>query len=116
MEGRWELASPADGAPGDVDLTPGPLLSTQGRAAQKRLRSVGVFSFSLSPGERYVLAAPSLDSKLFATAGRYHLVLRLDTATSYNGTAATVPGRIAPVVIEMELPRPRPAVSEASGS
>jgi hypothetical protein len=107
--------TPADGSPHAADITPAPQLAPAARATQRRFRQLDTFSFSLAPGDRYVLPGPAIASKDLVTAGRYHVLLRIDSATSYNGTSARLPARIAPVVLEVDMPRPAPGASETKG-
>ncbi|MEY4295252.1 MAG: hypothetical protein RLY82_940 [Pseudomonadota bacterium] len=104
VSGRWELVTPADGIPTAIDLTPTPLLSSTARIQQRRFRFKGAFSFSLSPGERYVLAGPPINSADLPGTGRYHVVLKIDSFSSISGAAPKMPSRIAPIILEVENP------------
>jgi hypothetical protein len=106
VSGHWELATPADGLPTATDLTPTPLLSNAARIQQRRFRLKESFSFSLSPGERYLLAGPTIKAADLAATGRYHVVLKIDSFSSISGAAPKMPSRIAPIVLEVENPRP----------
>lgn len=106
VAGHWELAVPADGIPTTLDLTPTPLLSNNARMQQRRFRQKETFGFSLSPGERYVLKGPAINANDLSTIGRYHVVLKIDSVSSINTAAATMPSRVAPIVLEVEAPRP----------
>jgi hypothetical protein len=106
VSGRWELATPADGIPTATDLTPTPLLSNAARIEQRRFRMKESFSFSLSPGERYVLVGPVIKAADLPATGRYHVVLKIDSFSSISGAAPKMPNRIAPIVLEVENPQP----------
>lgn len=106
VSGHWELATPADGTPTAVDLTPTPLLSQSAKMQQRRFRQKDSFSFSMYPGERRVLVGPSIKAADLPAVGRYHVLLKIDSASSINGVVAKMPNRIAPIILEAELPRP----------
>jgi hypothetical protein len=101
VSGHWELATPADGAPSSVDLTPTPLLAASARFSQRRFRQLGTFSFSLSPGERHIIHSPLIEASLLNLVGRYHVILRLDTVSTLGSGTPVMPSQIAPVVIEL---------------
>ncbi len=102
VSGHWELATPSDGAPNAIDLTPTPLLTASARFSQRRFLQLGTFSFSLSPGERHVMQGPVMDAQSLSQIGRYHVLLRLDSVISMNSTAPVLPAQIAPVVLEVD--------------
>lgn len=106
VTGHWELATPADGIPTATDLTPTPLLSNSARVQQRRFRLKESFSFSLSPGERYLLTGPSIKAADLPSIGRYHVVLKIDSFSSISGAAPKMPNRVAPIVLVVENPRP----------
>lgn len=105
VSGHWEFAMPADGLPTSVDLTPTPLLSNTARMQQRRFRQKETFTFSLSPGERYVLTGPVIKAQDLPAIGRYHVLLKIDSASSITGVTATMPSRIAPIILEVEMPK-----------
>jgi hypothetical protein len=102
VSGHWELAMPADGTPTTSDLTPTPSLSATARLNQRRFKRLEAFSFSLSPGERYVIHGPAIDAQTLSQIGRYHVVLRIDSINSINTAAPVLPSQIAPVILEVE--------------
>lgn len=106
VSGHWELVTPADGTPTAIDLTPTPLLSNSTRMQQRRFRLKESFSFSLYPGERYVLVGPSIKVADLPAIGRYYAVLKIDSFSSVSGAAPKMPNRIAPIVLEVENPQP----------
>ncbi len=106
VTGHWELATPADGIPTAIDLTPTPLLSSSARVQQRRFRLKESFSFSLSPGERYLLTGPSIKAADLPSIGRYHVVLKVDSFSSISGAAPKIPNRVAPIILEVENLRP----------
>jgi hypothetical protein len=110
--GHWELATPADGIPTATDLTPTPLLSSSARVQQRRFRLKESFSFSLSPGERYLLTGPSIKAADLPSVGRYHVVLKVDSFSSISGAAPKMPNRVAPIVLEVENLRPTVSTPE----
>lgn len=102
VSGHWELATPSDGAPTATDLTPTPRLTASARLSQRRFRQLGTFSFSLSPGERYVIHGPVIDAQSLSQIGRYHVVLRLDAVSSISAATPKMPAQIAPVILEVK--------------
>jgi hypothetical protein len=106
VSGHWELAAPADGLPTATDLTPTPLLSSTARVQQRRFRQKESFTFSLAPGERYLLVGPTIRAADLPAIGRYHVLLKIDSVSSLGSAAPKMPSRIAPVILEVENPRP----------
>lgn len=114
VSGHWELAVPSDGNPTSADIMATPMLTAAGRFAQRRFRQVGAFSFSLAPGDRYVLPGPEINPASMTAVGRYHVILRLDSVTSYSNGAAQMPTLISPVIFEVELPRTSPITNQVT--
>jgi hypothetical protein len=114
VSGHWEFAMPADGMPTALDLTPTPLLSSAARMQQRRFRQKEMFTFSLSPGERYVLTGPIIKSSDMPATGRYHVLLKIDSASSMNVAVATMPSRISPIILEVEMPKAAVMAAPAS--
>ena len=104
VNGHWELATPADGAPTATDLTPTPSLTSTARLNQRRFKRLESFSFSLSPGERHIIHGPLIDAALMSQIGRYHVILRIDSVSSISNAASVLPAQIAPVILEVENP------------
>ncbi|MEY4295999.1 MAG: hypothetical protein RLY82_1687 [Pseudomonadota bacterium] len=102
VNGHWELAMPADGAPTTTDLTPTPSLSASARLNQRRFKRLDSFSFSLSPGERHVIHGPTIDAQTLSQIGRYHVILRIDSISSISSAAPVLPSQVAAAIIEIE--------------
>jgi hypothetical protein len=92
LKGRWEVVSPGDPLPSELDLLPEAALPVELRGNQRRYPTVGRFDLFLPPTGRATIPGPDPRRLPHAADGLHHIILRIEASEGADSRSSTDPG------------------------